>query len=56
MVDRHCRICDDIMNVSQEENSTIKISAVASILKAKNVQNMPEGIDAVTKALKTNCL
>ena len=63
MVDRHCHICvhhchicDDIVKASQEENSTVKIGAVASIPKARKVRNMPEEINTVTKALQESKL
>ena len=56
MVDRYCRIYDDILKASQEENASIDISRVASFTKARKVQLMLGEINEVTKALQESKL
>ena len=56
MVERYCRIYEDIIKASHHDHSSIDITELAPIARAKKVQSMLAEIDAVTKALQESKL
>ena len=52
MVQRYCRIYDEIVAASLEDESSINISSIASFSKAQKLLGMLEEINSVTVALR----
>ena len=52
MVQRYCRIYDEIVAASLEDDSSINISSIASFSRARKLMGMLEEINSVTTALQ----